>query len=73
MSPSAPKTATAPPPCTPRRVAAAASFHGGNPAEHGFAVPDNPAYDETAAQRHWQALADRYGTTLRFPADKPPQ
>ncbi|MFC4086943.1 dienelactone hydrolase family protein [Amycolatopsis samaneae] len=34
------------------------------PAEHGFAVPDNPTYDETAAQRHWRALAELYATTL---------
>ena len=34
------------------------------PAAHGFAVPDNPPYDETAAARHWQALADLYASTL---------
>ncbi|MFE0021717.1 dienelactone hydrolase family protein [Amycolatopsis sp. NPDC059021] len=34
------------------------------PAEHGFAVPDNPTYDEAAAQRHWQALAGLYSATL---------
>lgn len=28
------------------------------PAAHGFAVPDNPTYDEAAAKRHWQALND---------------
>jgi carboxymethylenebutenolidase len=34
------------------------------PAAHGFAVPDNPTYDEAAAARHWQALQELYGTTL---------
>jgi carboxymethylenebutenolidase len=34
------------------------------PAGHGFAVPDNPTYDEAAAARHWQALEDLYGSTL---------
>jgi carboxymethylenebutenolidase len=28
------------------------------PALHGFAVPDNPTYDEAADQRHWAALAE---------------
>jgi len=31
---------------------------------HGFAVPDNPTYDEVAAERHWQAMADLYASTL---------
>lgn len=35
------------------------------PAAHGFAVPDNPTYDESAATRHWQALEDLYGAALR--------
>ncbi len=35
------------------------------PAHHGFAVPDNPTYDPAAAERHWQALGDLFGTTLR--------
>jgi carboxymethylenebutenolidase len=35
------------------------------PARHGFAVPDNDTYDEAAAERHWQALADLYGSALR--------
>jgi carboxymethylenebutenolidase len=35
------------------------------PAAHGFAVPDNPTYDENAAARHWQALKDLYASTLR--------
>ena len=26
------------------------------PAAHGFAVPDNPPYDEEASERHWIAL-----------------
>jgi carboxymethylenebutenolidase len=34
------------------------------PALHGFAVPDNPTYDEAAAARHWKALEDLYGSTL---------
>ncbi|WP_020673696.1 dienelactone hydrolase family protein [Amycolatopsis nigrescens] len=35
------------------------------PAAHGFAVPDNPTYDATAAERHWTALADLYAENLR--------
>jgi carboxymethylenebutenolidase len=34
------------------------------PALHGFAVPDNPTYDEPAAARHWEALKDLYGSSL---------
>jgi carboxymethylenebutenolidase len=34
------------------------------PALHGFAVPDNPTFDESAADRHWQALADLYSSAL---------
>jgi carboxymethylenebutenolidase len=34
------------------------------PAAHGFAVPDNPTYDEAAATRHWQALEDLYASAL---------
>ena len=34
------------------------------PAAHGFAVPDNPTYDEAAATRHWEALRDLYASTL---------
>jgi carboxymethylenebutenolidase len=30
------------------------------PAHHGFAVADNPTYDEEAAARHWRALGDLY-------------
>ena len=30
------------------------------PAEHGFAVPDNPTYDPDAAERHWRALERLY-------------
>ena len=33
-------------------------------AAHGFAVPDNGPYDEAAAKRHWQAMADFFATTL---------
>lgn len=34
------------------------------PAAHGFAVPDNPTYDEAAAARHWQALEQLYASAL---------
>jgi carboxymethylenebutenolidase len=34
------------------------------PAAHGFAVPDNPTYDQAAEQRHWAALANLYGSKL---------
>lgn len=34
------------------------------PAEHGFAVPDNPTYDESAAQRHWTAMKEFFGAHL---------
>ena len=34
------------------------------PAHHGFAVPDNAPYDEAAAERHWKAMEDLFGSTL---------
>jgi carboxymethylenebutenolidase len=34
------------------------------PAHHGFAVPDNSSYDETAAERHWRAMEDLFGSVL---------
>jgi len=34
------------------------------PALHGFAVPDNPTFDAAAAERHWQALEDLFGSAL---------
>ena len=34
------------------------------PAAHGFAVPDNPPYDEKAAERHWIALQELFETAL---------
>jgi carboxymethylenebutenolidase len=34
------------------------------PAAHGFAVPDNPPYDEEAAERHWIALRKLFETAL---------
>jgi carboxymethylenebutenolidase len=34
------------------------------PAFHGFAVPDNPTFDETAAERHWKAMEQLYGSVL---------
>ncbi len=33
-------------------------------ARHGFAVPDNPTYDEQAEFRHWTALHDLYLASL---------
>jgi carboxymethylenebutenolidase len=33
-------------------------------AHHGFAVPDNPSYDEAAAERHWKATERFFGTSL---------
>jgi carboxymethylenebutenolidase len=34
-------------------------------AAHGFAVSDNPSYDEAASERHWQAMSKLYASTLR--------
>lgn len=34
------------------------------PALHGFAVSDNPTYDADAAERHWKALEDLFGSAL---------
>ncbi len=34
------------------------------PAAHGFAVPDNPPYNESVAERHWAALTSLYGSAL---------
>ena len=34
------------------------------PAAHGFAVPDNPTFDAAAAERHYTALGELYGTAL---------
>jgi carboxymethylenebutenolidase len=34
------------------------------PAAHGFAVPDNPPYDQKAAERHWIALQELFETAL---------
>jgi carboxymethylenebutenolidase len=34
------------------------------PPAHGFAVPDNPPYDEQAAQRHWIALQELFESSL---------
>lgn len=33
-------------------------------AHHGFAVPDNPAYDAEARTRHWTALQHLYQAQL---------
>jgi len=34
-------------------------------AHHGFAVPDNPSYDPDAAERHWKAMEQFFGSSLR--------
>lgn len=34
-------------------------------AHHGFAVPGQSAYDETAAERHWERTAELFGDTLK--------
>jgi len=34
------------------------------PAAHGFAVPDNPTYDAAAAERHWEAMANLFSSSL---------
>ncbi len=34
------------------------------PAAHGFAVPDSPAYDAAADERHWATLTDLYAGNL---------
>lgn len=34
------------------------------PAAHGFAVPDNPPFDEASAERHWEAMTNLYATAL---------
>ena len=34
------------------------------PAAHGFAVPDNPTYDEAAATDHWRAMEALYASAL---------
>ena len=33
-------------------------------AHHGFAVADNSSYDEAAAERHWKAMEDFFGSAL---------
>ncbi|SON62389.1 Carboxymethylenebutenolidase [Mycobacterium simulans] len=33
-------------------------------AAHGFAVPDNPPYDEAADKRHWAALTETFNAAL---------
>jgi len=34
-------------------------------ARHGFAVPDFPVFDQTAADRHWQRVFELFDATLR--------
>ncbi len=33
-------------------------------AHHGFAVSDNPSYDQDAAERHWAAMENFFGSVL---------
>jgi carboxymethylenebutenolidase len=33
-------------------------------AEHGFAVPDVPAYNGAAAERHWDCVLDLFARNL---------
>jgi carboxymethylenebutenolidase len=33
-------------------------------AHHGFAVADNGSYDEAAAERHWKAMEEFFGSAL---------
>jgi carboxymethylenebutenolidase len=33
-------------------------------AAHGFAVPDNAPYDAAAAERHWEAMTEVFGSAL---------
>ena len=33
-------------------------------AAHGFAVPDNAPYDEAAAEKHWAAMSEVFGSAL---------
>jgi len=33
-------------------------------AHHGFAVPDNPSFDADAAERHWKATEQFFGSVL---------
>jgi carboxymethylenebutenolidase len=33
-------------------------------AAHGFAVPDNPPYDDAAAERHWSAMTETFSAAL---------
>ncbi|ETW24883.1 dienelactone hydrolase family protein [Mycobacterium gastri] len=34
------------------------------PGAHGFAVPDNPPYDQACAERHWAAMTDVFASAL---------
>jgi carboxymethylenebutenolidase len=34
-------------------------------AHHGYAVPDHPAFNAEAAERHWQALTQLFGEMLK--------
>jgi len=33
-------------------------------AQHGFAVKDNPSFDEAACQRHWDKMLELFGSAL---------
>lgn len=37
-------------------------------AGHGFAVPDNPTYDEAASEQHWQRITALFTEALPAPA-----
>ena len=34
------------------------------PGLHGYAVPDNPTFDEAASELHWKAMEQLYGSVL---------
>jgi carboxymethylenebutenolidase len=37
------------------------------PGLHGYAVPDNPTFNEAAAELHWKAMEQLYGSVLTRP------
>ncbi|MGF7234832.1 MAG: dienelactone hydrolase family protein [Frankia sp.] len=41
-------------------------------AAHGFAVPDNPPYDEAAAEQHWRRITALFTEALAAPAEAAP-
>ena len=58
------------PPEQEERLAAALAAAGVDhtmatyPVAHGFAVPDNPTFDEAASERHWAAMEALFGSAL---------